>query len=365
MEERTLTIANETGQIVGVDDAWERHKRIVALRHKAECTFLELGAELYEFCQNREGQTGWEALGHTSFNSYLADPEVDIGRRTAFRLIRVHTHLVLGLRSATVALLPVGIVKADCLAAHVKKGNIDESNLDEWLDKAATLSRSDLRDEIRRVFSAPTMTSAEVVSEILIGSIDNVGERISGQSVDLILTDPPYEESKLSLFSSLSSLAAKVLKSGGLCLTYSGQVFLPEAMKRLGEHLEYAWTFAVRHTGGNTRIYKVNVNNGWKPVLAYCKSPLNPWWDSFIDITTGGREKELHDWQQAESEAAYFIEHLSLPGSVVLDPFAGSGTVLVAAKKLGRRYLGIEIDTETASIASKRLEEIDDAQALG
>nr|WP_295456989.1 site-specific DNA-methyltransferase [uncultured Thiodictyon sp.] len=43
------------------------------------------------------------------------------------------------------------------------------------------------------------------------------------------------------------------------------------------------------------------------------------------------------------------------PGNVVLDPFAGSGTTLVAAKQLGLAYLGIEINCEYAAIARQRL----------
>jgi site-specific DNA-methyltransferase (adenine-specific) len=46
----------------------------------------------------------------------------------------------------------------------------------------------------------------------------------------------------------------------------------------------------------------------------------------------------------------------SNPGDLVLDPFAGTGTVLVAARRLGRRSLGIELSPETAEIARRRLE---------
>ncbi|MCG2685420.1 MAG: site-specific DNA-methyltransferase [Planctomycetales bacterium] len=43
-------------------------------------------------------------------------------------------------------------------------------------------------------------------------------------------------------------------------------------------------------------------------------------------------------------------------GGNVVDPFCGSGTTLVAAKRLGRKWLGIEIDSGVAASARKRIE---------
>jgi hypothetical protein len=207
------------------------------------------------------------------------------------------------------------------------------------------------KDQSRRSADA-----IQVDSSILVGDMREIGSRIADNSVDLILTDPPYPEEFLPLFGDLSSFATRVLKPGGLCVVYSGQIHLPDVYAHLGKHLQYLWTFAIRHTGGAQRIFKVGVNTAWKPVLAYIKPPVSVFWDSFIDVCSGGREKDLHDWQQAESEAAYFIEHLSVPGSVICDPFCGSGTVISAAKKLGRQYIGIEIDEAHAQNASRRLQ---------
>ncbi|NKQ36573.1 MAG: site-specific DNA-methyltransferase [Chloroflexi bacterium] len=52
---------------------------------------------------------------------------------------------------------------------------------------------------------------------------------------------------------------------------------------------------------------------------------------------------------------SWFIKLFTLPGDVVLDPFLGSGTTAVAAKQLGRRYIGIDINPEYCEIAKKRV----------
>jgi site-specific DNA-methyltransferase (adenine-specific) len=49
------------------------------------------------------------------------------------------------------------------------------------------------------------------------------------------------------------------------------------------------------------------------------------------------------------------IEAFSAEGELVLDPFCGSASTLVAAHQLGRQYLGIELDPEYFRIASGRL----------
>lgn len=56
---------------------------------------------------------------------------------------------------------------------------------------------------------------------------------------------------------------------------------------------------------------------------------------------------------------SYLITLGSRPGDVVLDPFLGSGTTAVAAKQLGRAYIGIEREQEYVEIAEARLAAIE------
>ena len=54
----------------------------------------------------------------------------------------------------------------------------------------------------------------------------------------------------------------------------------------------------------------------------------------------------------------YLINMVTREGQTVLDPFAGSGTTLIAAKKLGRKYIGIELEPEYVKIAKARIDAV-------
>jgi ParB-like chromosome segregation protein Spo0J len=209
------------------------------------------------------------------------------------------------------------------------------------------------RKEAERVAEAKAAPKRN--EHLLVGDFRKVGEAIAAGSVDLILTDPPYDAEGVALLADLSGFAARVLKPGGLCLVYAGQFYLPRVYADLAKDLAYMWTFCIRHTGGEQRFRKYNLRVGWKPVIAFYREPLDQWWEPFTDVLSGGREKDSHEWQQAEGEAADLIEHLCPAGGMVLDPMCGSGTTLVAAKRLARRYLGIELDRDTAAQARSRL----------
>jgi site-specific DNA-methyltransferase (adenine-specific) len=66
-------------------------------------------------------------------------------------------------------------------------------------------------------------------------------------------------------------------------------------------------------------------------------------------------ENTDHPTQKPEKLLARIILASSNEGEVILDPFLGSGTTSVVARKLRRHYIGLEIDREYACLAEKRL----------
>jgi len=82
--------------------------------------------------------------------------------------------------------------------------------------------------------------------------------------------------------------------------------------------------------------------------------PSNIWTDLTVPFWSMPENTD-HPTQKPEKLLAKIILAGSNEGQIILDPFLGSGTASVVAKKLGRHYTGVEIDHEYACLAEKRL----------
>lgn len=82
--------------------------------------------------------------------------------------------------------------------------------------------------------------------------------------------------------------------------------------------------------------------------------PSNFWDDISVPFWSM-RENTEHPTQKPEKLYAKLILASSKPNDIVFDPFLGSGTASVVAKKLGRRYCGVEINEDYCLFAAKRL----------
>jgi len=83
--------------------------------------------------------------------------------------------------------------------------------------------------------------------------------------------------------------------------------------------------------------------------------PSNIWTDITVPFWSMPENTD-HPTQKPEKLLAKIILASTNPGGLVLDPFAGSGTTAVVAKKLGRNFVAIETDEEYCLLAAKRLE---------
>lgn len=208
--------------------------------------------------------------------------------------------------------------------------------------------------EERRIL-AQEGSKKEIEIDFRLGDFEEVFADIKDGSIDCIITDPPYPKEFLECWSKLSRFAKRVLKPNGFCIAYSGQMHLPEVMKRMNEHLDYYWTFAVYHEGQTQIVNGVNLICRWKPVLIFQnkkKKLNNTFQDYFISEQ---REKQGHDWQQSKSGVGYLIEMFTKPNDLILEPFAGSGTTIKAAIEKGRRIKAAEIEVDTYNIAKSLL----------
>jgi site-specific DNA-methyltransferase (adenine-specific) len=197
--------------------------------------------------------------------------------------------------------------------------------------------------------------------------IEELATEIADNSVDLIITDPPYLKEYLSVFEGLANFAARKLKEGGYLIFYYGHPHLPELIRLFSKYEElglyYAWQLAIIHTGSQARFHCLGVQVGWKPMLWYRKgkkkydSHKPAWQPDLCDVIySAPPDKTAHDWAQSPVEAEYIIKHLTInEHSLVVDPFLGSGAFAIPAIKLDRYFIGIEIDKQVFESAKNNV----------
>lgn len=207
-------------------------------------------------------------------------------------------------------------------------------------------------DEISRL-PAPTLDDR---AQIWIGDFRRLATNIPPGSVDLVLTDPPYNKAGIPLWTDLADLAKRVLKPGGFLVAYSGHLFLPEVMTRLSESLDYYWMASMPFRGQKPSIRERQVRTGFRIILIYVKPPITekPWFFDVVEADAAP-DKRYHDWGQTVKPGRYLVSRFSGLGDLVLDPFCGAGTFPVAAVLEGRRTIGVELNSAHAKVARKRV----------
>jgi site-specific DNA-methyltransferase (adenine-specific) len=187
--------------------------------------------------------------------------------------------------------------------------------------------------------------------------IEQMYDFVEAESVDHIITDPPYPKQFLYLYGELAKFAAYALKPGGSLLAMAGQSYLPDIFPLMVPHINYQWTISYLTPGGQSvQLWDRKVNTFWKPVLWFVKGDYSgDWIGDVAKSNPNDNDKRFHEWGQSESGIADLVERFTYPGDLICDPFLGGGTTAVVSVAMNRLFVGCDIDDNACQETIMRL----------
>jgi len=203
---------------------------------------------------------------------------------------------------------------------------------------------------------------------IIHGDCLTVLPQLPAASVNFILTDPPYiaryksrdgrsvpnDDNGAWLKPAFAEMY-RVLERDSFCVSFYGwhqaDRFI-RAYRDAGFRVVGHLAFPKRYTSA-TKYLRYQHECAHLLAKGNPREPRDTIGD-VLDWTYSGNK--LHPTQKPLSVLLPLVETFSAPRGTVLDPFSGSGSSLLAAKMLGRPYLGIELDANYHAIAGRRLQ---------
>ena len=202
----------------------------------------------------------------------------------------------------------------------------------------------------------------EMINQVIQGDCLEVMKQIPDKSIDLVVTDPPYgvdlqyetyQDTEENWFKLMDKFIPEARRIANMVIFPSCQI------KRLDWYYKNHkpdWLIAW-YKGSPGHVSYVGFNS-WEPHLVYGKNKGIMMHDYF---QATNNEKMNGRWQHPCPKpikwANWLIGKSTKEDMIILDPFAGSGTTLVVAKQLKRRYIGIEIEPKYVEIAKQRLKQ--------
>jgi 16S rRNA G966 N2-methylase RsmD len=236
--------------------------------------------------------------------------------------------------------------------------------------RAMTLTRA--KQEVRQEHREAAMAAAVQVSptQPAIAECSYFEWLIDKPKCDLLLTDPPYSTDVANIeFFAKEWLpeALSVVKSTGRAYVFIGaypdEIAAYVEATRTSSHVRLddllVWTYR-NHLGPKpTYGYKLN----WQAILYFvgrdappleCPDLMEQFTVHDVPAPDGRQGDNYHTWQKPLKLVERFVRHSTRPGDLVYDCFAGTGSHLIAAARLGRRAEGCDVDPEMVAIAVSR-----------
>ncbi len=213
--------------------------------------------------------------------------------------------------------------------------------------------------------------------QIMEGNCTDVLTTLPDQSTDLIVTDPPYlvnyrdrngrsiinDDNPAAVLDAFPELY-RVLKPDSLCICFYGWTKVDLFFRAWKESGFTPVGHMVWHKNYASRTGYLRACHEQAFLLAKGRPPLpsQPIDDVRSWVYSGNKH---HPTEKAVNILAPLIEAFSKPGDLVLDPFAGSGSTVVAAALKGRCGIGIELEPSYCELARRRLSGLARYQSRG
>jgi len=208
---------------------------------------------------------------------------------------------------------------------------------------------------------------SEFRNKVLLGDCVQVMRRMPSASVDFVLTDPPYlvryrsrsgqtiaNDDRDDWLEPAFSEMYRVLKQDSLCVSFYGWNAADKfilAWRKAGFRIVGHVVLRKRYAS-SVRYFRHQHEQAYVLAKGDAAVPEEPLPDVLDWTYTGNR---LHPTQKPVQVLSKIINTLSKPDAIVLDPFSGSGSTLVASRECGRDFLGIELDHDHHATAESRV----------
>ena len=204
------------------------------------------------------------------------------------------------------------------------------------------------------------------INQIICGDCLEVMKTFPDKSIDLVLTDPPYGINENNEKNASREKLAKTTDFGHYEWDKNkiGKEFFSEIFRISKNQIIFGGNY-YGSILGDTSCYIVWDKDNGENDFADCelawasfKSAVRKFkfrWNGMLQEDMKHKEPRYHPTQKPVEFMKWILDKYSEPTDVILDPFLGSGTTVIAAKQLHRRYIGIEISPKYCEIAKQRL----------
>lgn len=200
----------------------------------------------------------------------------------------------------------------------------------------------------------------DLINKVICGDSTELLKTFPDKSVDLILTDPPYgidlkydnyEDTDENWYILMGKILPEILRVSKMAILPSTKI---KRLKWIYTNFPPDWLIAW-YKGSTGHASYIGFND-WEPHLVYGRTRNRLYMHDYFQTRASPKKGTFdHPCPKPIEWADWLIERATKEGDLIIDPFCGSGTTLVSAKKHNRLYIGIDLSEKYVNISRERL----------